>query len=186
MAMGDSVYSAAPNGRAEYEHVNGTSFACPLVAGVAALILEINPSWTNQDVKTAMKATARRSESPDNHFGWGILDAQEAALFYPLKNLHAPQHFSVTRGENFYGFFVQYVDQLTWSANPQNGDQITSYRVYAKQIDSLDQAFMLIAEVDAQTFSILKRGILAEENFLYKITSVNTFGEESDPNFAVR
>lgn len=185
MAMGDSVYSASPNGLAEYELVDGTSFACPLVAGVAALILEINPTWTNLDVKTAMKSTASQSESPDNHFGWGILDAQKAA-FYPLKSLHAPQHFAVTRVGNDYGFFIQYIDQLTWAANPQNGGQVTSYRVYAKQLDVQDQSFTLIAEVDALTFSILKRGLLAEENFLYKITSVNVSGEESDPSYSVR
>jgi serine protease AprX len=185
MAMGDSVYSASPDGLAEYELVNGTSFACPLVAGVAALILEINPSWTNLDVMTVMKSTASQSESPDNHFGWGILDALKAA-FYPLKNLHAPRHFSISRVENDYGFFIQYADQLTWAANPQNGDQVTFYRVYAKQLDIQDQSFALIAEVDAQTFSILKRGLLEEENFLYKITAVNALGEESDPNYTHR
>jgi subtilisin family serine protease len=182
MALGDAVYSTASNGAAEYELVDGTSFACPLAAGVAALILEINPSWTNQDVKTALKSTASQSGSPDNLNGWGILDAQKAA-FYPLKRLHAPQNFAVSRIENYYGFFVQYVDRLTWDANPQNGGQVTSYRVYAKQLDIQDQTFTLIAEADAQTFSILMRGLLAEENFLYKITSVNDSGEESDPNY---
>ena len=182
MAMGDEVYTAAPNGAAEYEFVNGTSFACPLVAGVAALILEINPSWTNQDVMTALKSTASLSESPDNLNGWGVLDAQKAAA-YPLKSLHAPQNFAVSRIPNDYGFFIQFVDRLTWAANPQNGGQVASYRVYAKQVDTQDQSFVLIAEVDAQTFNFLKRGILEEETFLYKITSVNASGEESDPNY---
>jgi subtilisin family serine protease len=187
MAMGEAVYTAAPNGPAEYELVNGTSFACPLVAGVAALILEINPSWTNQDVMTALKSTASLSESPDNLNGWGVLDAQKAAA-YPLKNLHAPQDFAVSRIPNDYGFFIQFVDRLTWTANPQNGGQVTSYRVYAKQVDTQaqDQAFTLIAEVDGQTFNLLKRGILEEETFLYKITSVNASGEESDPNYTLR
>jgi len=185
MAMGEMVYSAAPTGIDEYELVDGTSFSCPLVAGVAALILEINPSWTNQDIMTAMRSTASQFEFPDNRYGWGIVDAQKAA-FYPLKSIHAPHLFTVSRLENNYGFFIQYMDQLAWAPNPRNGDQVASYRVYAKQLDVQDQSFMLIAEMDAQTFSILKRGILAEENFLYKITSVNTSGEESDPNFTVR
>jgi len=185
MAMGDSVYSASPNGLAEYELVDGTSFSCPLVAGVAALILEINPSWTNQDIMTAMKSTASQYESPDNSNGWGIVDAQKAA-FYPLKNIHAPLLFTVSRLENNYGFFIQYMDRLAWAPNPRNGNQVVSYRVYAKQLDSQDQSFALLAEVDALTFGFLKRGLLEEENFLYKIISVNANGEESDPNYTLR
>jgi hypothetical protein len=185
MAMGESVYSASPDDIRAYESVDGTSFSCPLVAGVAALILEINPSWTNQDIMTAMKSTASQSASPDNSFGWGIVDAHKAA-FYPLKNIHAPLLFTVSRLENDYGFFIQYRDQLAWSHNPRNGDKVVSYRVYAKQMDLPDQSFALLAEVDAQTFSFLKRGLLSEESFLYKITSVNAAGEESDPNYALR
>jgi subtilisin family serine protease len=182
MAMGDEVYSTSPNGPAAYELVDGTSFACPLVAGVAALILEINPSWTNQDVMTALKSTASQSESPDNLNGWGIVDAEKASAF-PLRSIHPPLHFAVSRIPNDYGFFIQYVDRLTWEANPQNGSQVASYRVYAKQVDTQDLPFTLIAEVDNQTFDLLNRGLLEGETFLYKITSVNASGDESDPNY---
>jgi serine protease AprX len=182
MALGESVYSAGPGGVNEFEFVDGTSFSCPLVAGVAALILEINPSWTNQDIMTAIKSTASQSDAPDNGYGWGIVDAQRAA-FFPLKSLHAPQHFAVSRLENNYGFFIQYVDQLTWEPNPRNGNRISSYWIYAKQLAIQDQPFELIAEVDSQTFSFLNRGLLEEETFLYKITSVSVSGEESDPNY---
>ena len=78
------------------------------------------------------------------------------------------------------------MDQLAWEPNPLNGDQVISYRVYVKQLDAEDQSFALLAEVDAQTVSFLRRGLLEEEDFLYKITSVNASGEESDPNYALR
>lgn len=184
MAMGQSVYSASPDDPDEYEFVNGTSFSCPLVAGVAALILEINPLWTNQDIMNAMRSTASQFDSPDNRNGWGIVDAQKAAL-YPLKNIYAPRFFTVSRVVNDYGFFIQYFDQLDWAPNPRNGNQVVSYRVYAKQLETQDQSFALLTEVDAQTFSFQRRGLLAEENFLYKITSVNASGEESDPNYTL-
>lgn len=184
MAMGESVYSASPTDVDEYEFINGTSFSCPLVAGAAALILEVNPSWSNQDIMTAIRSTASRFDSPDNSNGWGIVDARKAA-FYPLKSIHAPLHFTVSRRENNYGFFIQYMDQLAWAPNPRNGNQVVSYRVYAKQLEAGGQSFVLIGEVDAQTVSFLRRGLLQEENFLYKITSVNAAGEESDPNFTL-
>jgi hypothetical protein len=185
MAMGLEVYSASSNDPDAYVFVDGTSFACPLVAGVAALILEINPLWTNLDIMTAMKSTASRFDSPDNGYGWGIVDAEEAA-FYPLKNIHAPQFFSVSRRENDYGFFIQYFDRLIWSPNPRNGDQVVSYRLYEKPLATQNQPFVLLDELDAQTFSYQRRGLLAEESFLYKITAVNAAGVESDPNYTVQ
>jgi len=185
MAMGESVYTAAPSALDEYELVDGTSVSCPLVAGVAALILEINPSWTNQDIMTAIKSTASRSESPDNGYGWGIVDAREAA-FFPLKSLHAPLHFNVSRVANDYGFFFQYVDRLDWTPNPRNGNQVVAYRIYVKQLEVQDQPFVLVAEVDSQTYSFLRRSLLEEETFLYKITSVDTTGKESGPNYTRR
>ncbi len=183
MAMGESVYSAGPGSIDEYSFVDGTSFSCPLVAGVAALILEINPSWTNQDIMTAIKSTASQSDFPDNGNGWGIVDAQKAA-FFPLKSIHAPQSFTVSRLENNYGFFLQYVDRLSWAPDPRNNGQVVAYHLYAKRVNSQDQAFILIAELDNQTVNFLRRGLLEGENFLYKITSVSSSGEESDPNYA--
>jgi len=185
MAMGESVYTAGPNGPKEYESGDGTSFACPLVAGVAALLLEVNPTWTNQDIKTAMKATASRSDSPDNESGWGIVDAQKAA-FYTLKSIHAPRLFTIVRMANNYGFFTQYMDRLGWMPDPRNNGQVISYRVYAKQLDSENSSFVFLTEVDGQTLSFLRRGLLEEEDFLYKITSVSASGEESEPNFTLR
>ncbi len=183
MARGAAVYSASPRNPVEYDFVDGTSFSCPLTAGVAALIQEINPAWTNEDVMVAMKLTASRSDSPDNRNGWGILDAYKAA-YYPLKNLHAPRDFAVKRLENNYGFFIQYVDQLSWTFDPRNGNDVKSYRIYAKNLQGQDRPFELIGEVDSQTFGLSRRGLLDDETFLYKITSVSHTGEESDPDYA--
>ena len=64
----------------------GTSSACPLVAGVCALILTANPDLTTRDVKEVIRTTARRiggdSEyGQDGHsrkFGYGCIDANAA------------------------------------------------------------------------------------------------------------
>jgi hypothetical protein len=42
----------------------------------------------------------------------------------------------------------------------------------------------LIDEVGNQTFDLIRRGLLGDETFLYKITSVSDTGEESDPDYA--
>jgi subtilisin family serine protease len=65
----------------------GTSSACPLVAGVAALILSINPNLTSKEVRAILQKTARKIGRLDSYdgnghskdFGFGCVDA-EAAL----------------------------------------------------------------------------------------------------------
>ncbi|MGA8263619.1 MAG: S8 family peptidase [Ignavibacteriaceae bacterium] len=62
---------------------SGTSFSCPLVAGVAALILEAHPNWTPMEVRDALRNTASQSSSPDSLYGWGIINAQAAIDYSP-------------------------------------------------------------------------------------------------------
>lgn len=62
-----------------YRRGSGTSFATPLVAGVAALVLEIHRDWTPLQVRSALLKTSSRSGNPDNDYGWGIINAFLAA-----------------------------------------------------------------------------------------------------------
>jgi len=79
-AMGVSTYCASSSGSSSYTAVDGTSLSTPLVGGVAALLVEAHPSWTPAEVQLAMRQTASQSATPDNNYGWGIVDAQAAAL----------------------------------------------------------------------------------------------------------
>ncbi|MFQ5633497.1 MAG: S8 family serine peptidase, partial [bacterium] len=57
-------------------------FSCPLVAGVAALILSAHPELTPVQVNKALRMTADQANSPDNEFGYGIVDAREAIAYW--------------------------------------------------------------------------------------------------------
>lgn len=78
MAMGSNVTLASPYSNNGYTTGSGTSFSCPLAAGVAALILSFNPSLTPMQVRDVMRTTASRSQNPDRLYGWGIIDALAA------------------------------------------------------------------------------------------------------------
>lgn len=64
----------------------GTSSACPLVAGVCALILTANPNLSAREVKEIVRDTARRIGGDDEYdqqghsreFGYGCINAKEA------------------------------------------------------------------------------------------------------------
>lgn len=56
-APGVSIYSTIPGGNT-YGNASGTSMACPVVAGVAALLLEYFPALTPQQLKSIIEKSA--------------------------------------------------------------------------------------------------------------------------------
>ncbi|CAL9426001.1 hypothetical protein SUDANB145_01948 [Streptomyces sp. enrichment culture] len=54
---------------------DGTSFAAPYVAGVAALLKEKNPKWSAAQIATRIEETAQRpGRGPNRFLGWGVID----------------------------------------------------------------------------------------------------------------
>ncbi|MCX6164351.1 MAG: S8 family serine peptidase [Ignavibacteriae bacterium] len=55
---------------------SGTSYACPLNAGVVALVLSANKNLTPLQVRGIMRRFASNYSAPNNNMGWGIINAQ--------------------------------------------------------------------------------------------------------------
>ncbi|MGW6955579.1 type VII secretion-associated serine protease mycosin [Streptomyces chartreusis] len=54
---------------------DGTSFAAPYVAGVAALLKEKHKDWTAAQIATRIEETAQRpGRGPNRYIGWGVVD----------------------------------------------------------------------------------------------------------------
>ena len=60
----------------------GTSAACPVVAGVAALVLSVDGNLTSSEVKNILYTTAKDfgASGFDNSYGWGGVDAEAAVI----------------------------------------------------------------------------------------------------------
>jgi serine protease AprX len=71
-AMGVASAVLAPNGVAV--RGNGTSYACPELAGLVAGFWQANPTLTAQQVIQALTASASQAQKPDNSLGYGIVN----------------------------------------------------------------------------------------------------------------
>jgi subtilisin family serine protease len=76
VAPGVGIYSLAPGGK--YATMNGTSMASPHVAGAAALILQMHPSWTPLQVKSALMENTKSLLASPYDVGTGRLDVFQA------------------------------------------------------------------------------------------------------------
>jgi len=98
VAPGVSIYVASSSGPSVYGRASGTSFSCPLTAGVAALVLSAHPEFTPMQVIDAIRNTASRANRPDNLYGWGIVNAEAAVLSAGLVFSNLPRlHFNDSR-----------------------------------------------------------------------------------------
>ncbi len=80
---GPNEYDSGKNdgtGPADYYVMQGTSMASPIAAGVGALILDKNPTWTPAQVRHALESTAtdKGTLGRDDTYGWGLIDAYAA------------------------------------------------------------------------------------------------------------
>ncbi|MDQ3003358.1 MAG: S8 family serine peptidase [Fibrobacterota bacterium] len=77
----------------------GTSFAAPVISGIAALLRQLRPKASAETIRQALMRTAHRAESPDILVGYGLVDAVEAAqrigvpLIPPLAEHRVTRHY---------------------------------------------------------------------------------------------
>jgi serine protease AprX len=77
VALGENVKVVNPRGSG-YEFVSGTSFSAPAVAGAAALLLQVHPTWYPAVLYDSLKVTAKTA-GPDSLAGYGLIDAFAAS-----------------------------------------------------------------------------------------------------------
>lgn len=64
---------------------NGTSYACPIIAGAAAILMQAEPNATSQKVKDALILTSNQYYKPDKYIGSGIPNIELASKCLKVK-----------------------------------------------------------------------------------------------------
>jgi subtilisin family serine protease/subtilisin-like proprotein convertase family protein len=98
-APGSDILSTMPNN--SYAYLSGTSMAAPHVAGVAALVQDLNPSWKHAEIKQQILATVDAIPAMAGiTVTGGRLNAAAAAVGDPPADTSGPYVISHTPASN--------------------------------------------------------------------------------------
>ena len=92
---------------------NGTSFSCPLVAGMTACLWQAHPDATPAEIYRAIQESASQYASPDSLLGYGIPDFTTAMVVLSTKTKLVshlkiyPNPFSSDFNVNYYSNSIQ-------------------------------------------------------------------------------
>ncbi len=88
---------------------------------------------------------------------------------------HAPVNFSGVKKNNSSTLLEQYINVLTWEANPNNRN-VQGYRLYRQN----GSDWTLIDEFDAQTFTTMDKNVNKTATYVYIVKAVDTSGRPGD------
>ncbi|NWF88176.1 MAG: S8 family peptidase [Ignavibacteriaceae bacterium] len=164
MAMGSGVVLASSTSISSYKTGSGTSFSCPLAAGVAAIILSHNPELTPIQVRDLLRSSGSRSQNPDREYGWGIIDALKAI------NNTVPVELS-----SFNAKIIDGKVQLEWITVSENNVRGFTLERAENNKPFIEVAFININGISngKKTYNYLDEQVLSGK-YLYRL-KVNNF-----------
>jgi hypothetical protein len=156
---------------------NGTSCSTPYAAGVCALILSVNPTWTPAQVRSQLVTTAidivnvESGAGWDRYSGYGMVDAAAAVGGGGPSPPAAPTGLSAT------AISSSQID-LAWTDNATNE---TSFSV---ERSSDGTNFTVIATLGAGATSYPNTGLAASTTYWYRVRAANAAGFSGYSNTA--
>jgi Subtilase family len=98
-APGVDILEPAPNNA--YQVTSGTSVAAAHVSGIAALLLDRDPTLDDAAIRDILTSTARHHtpNGRDDQFGWGIVDPYQALTSLDAKVAHDRSRDTTTDGK---------------------------------------------------------------------------------------
>ena len=123
-----------------YGYLQGSSMSAPQVAGLAALLSDLNPFLSLRDKLTLLKQTARRQGGWSPELGWGIIDAGaavEAARRIdrrpPVSKARAKKRLRLRRGARRVKVRVRWKGSDPAGAPALVPGGVRSYDLYARR-----------------------------------------------------
>ncbi|KAL0488146.1 subtilisin [Acrasis kona] len=81
VAMGGDASVVSVTSNDLYARNSGTSFSAPIAAGAIAVLLSAHPTYTAMNLRHAILNTSNNAATPNNQYGWGLLDIKKAIDF---------------------------------------------------------------------------------------------------------
>ena len=159
-----------------HSYRQGTSMAAPIVAGAVALLLQLAPTATPEDIKAYLEQYATADDVvgtvPNDSWGYGKLNIKAAFDALPVAPPAAPASLEGTVNGTSAS--------LVWPAN--TALDVDGYDVYRASTES--GALTKIATVSYQSTTYTDTG-LTSGTYYYVVRTVDTKGQESTPSTEV-
>ncbi len=81
--------AAISSGSGQPTTLTGTSFATPVLAGLAACLMQAAPQKSPGEIKSLLHVVSDHFENPDNHIGYGVPDFMQALQSVGVKDIAA-------------------------------------------------------------------------------------------------
>lgn len=147
VAPGKDIKSTWPGGG--YAIRSGTSMACPHVSGTVALMLQMHPDWTPDEIKMALRDTAVDIGYSINAQGYGRIDALEAVNLSeapPIAILNTSG--GINRGlvdiygtastDDFQSYSLYYQQHIDWIKLYDGNKEVNNNVLFSWDTSSLD------------------------------------------------
>lgn len=166
------------NGRVAGNYENnfgGTSAACPVVSGVAALVLSLNPNLTQLEVRDILNNTATDMgvNGFDNNFGSGRVNAQ-AAIQETLNTLSITGPDAICGGSAYEGVLIipqslNNISNINWIV-----PNYPTYIRFGQGTEELHFSFFSSGSAVIKVDITLGSGaVLQFEKYVYSLSSTN-------------
>lgn len=135
---------------------SGTSFSSPVLAGMAACLLQANPYCSAKQVKLAIEQSASQYSKPDSLLGYGIPDFGKAD-----KSLKTTSTVALSRESGWSVFPSPFVDYLILKRTGFNTSPAISVSIYSTNgICIFQRSFASAESFILKNLANLPKGIL--------------------------